>query len=329
MPTNFVAPTANYVQKALSGSIDDSVTTITLNNTTNLQAPGYIVIDRVNSSGVATPNSREVVSFTGISGNDLTGCVRGADNSTARSHNDAAIVETVPAVGMWNNLATIVASGFDNNGYLRAINSPVSIANLFSNFISLPRVAVTSVVSAALVKTPLIEASSAIVSVATVLAHFNASGASLSGNIMRTDIKARAFLNSNASASNLPDATFTKVLLDTESYDVGGNMAVAVGTNKFTAPVAGYYQVSAVVGLTGTGTDKTYHAALYKNGSIYSEAIAMTSAALDIGIPVSDVIPLAVNDTVELYVRADDVAATADVKTGTSLTYLTVHLISV
>ena len=29
---------------------------------------------------------------------------------------------------MWNSLTTIVASGFDSNGYLKAINSPVSIA---------------------------------------------------------------------------------------------------------------------------------------------------------------------------------------------------------
>lgn len=124
----YLAPNANYVQKALNGSINSSQTTITLNNTTNLPSVGYIVVDRVNSSGVATPASTEVISYTGISSNDLTGCVRGEDGSTAASHNDAAIVETMPTIGMWNSLTTITSAAVDNNGYLKAINSPVSIA---------------------------------------------------------------------------------------------------------------------------------------------------------------------------------------------------------
>lgn len=127
MPTLFVAPTANFTQTTLNGSITDSQTTITLNSTSNLQAPGYIVVDRVDSSNTATPSSREVISYTGIAGNDLTGCTRGADNSTARSHSSGAIVETTPTVGLFNSLATIVSTGFTSDGYLRAINSPVSI----------------------------------------------------------------------------------------------------------------------------------------------------------------------------------------------------------
>jgi hypothetical protein len=133
MATLFLAPTQNYVQKTLSGAIDDSVTTITLSSTTNLQAPGYIVINRVDSAGNKLASSvREVVSYTGISGSDLTGCTRGADNGTARSHGDQSVVETMPTVGMWNNLATIVATAVDSNGYLRAIASPVSLANIRS-----------------------------------------------------------------------------------------------------------------------------------------------------------------------------------------------------
>lgn len=126
--TLFLAPTANFLQKSLNGAITDSAATITLNSTTNMQAPGYIVIDRTDSNGTSTPNAREVVSYTGIAGNDLTGCVRGADNSTARQHSDGAIVETMPTVGLFNSLATIVGSGFTEDGYLKAINSPVSIA---------------------------------------------------------------------------------------------------------------------------------------------------------------------------------------------------------
>ena|SRR5216683_491749 len=128
MATLYVAPTQNYVQKTISGAIDDTVTTITLSSTTNLQAPGVVIVDRVDTSGNLTPGNREVISYTGIAGAQLTGCTRSAEGSTAIKHADGAVVETMPTVGMWNNLATIVASGFDSNGYLRAINSPASIA---------------------------------------------------------------------------------------------------------------------------------------------------------------------------------------------------------
>jgi len=130
MATIFVAPTANFIEKTLNGAINSSAGTITLNNTTSLQAPGYAVIDRVNSAETATPNAREVISYTGISGNDLTGCVRPADGSTARAHNDGAIVEFTPTIGMWNSLATVVSQGFTGDGYLRPIASPASIAIL-------------------------------------------------------------------------------------------------------------------------------------------------------------------------------------------------------
>src|SRR3990167_3111834 len=107
MANYFMAPATNFLTKTLSGSINDSVGTITLNSTTNMLAPGYIVINRTNSSGTATPDDREVVYYTGISGSDLTGCQRGADGSTARTHADGSLVETTMTAGAWNSLTTI------------------------------------------------------------------------------------------------------------------------------------------------------------------------------------------------------------------------------
>lgn len=149
MPTLYVAPTANFKSTTLNGAINSSVGTITLTSTTNLQAPGAIIIDRIDSSGTVTPNAREFVTYTGISGNDLTGCTRGADQSTAQAHADAAIVETTPTVGMWNSLATIVASGLDSNGYLRALASPASIANIHTSKLFAAGVTVTSSINVA------------------------------------------------------------------------------------------------------------------------------------------------------------------------------------
>lgn len=102
MATLYLAPTVNYKQTNLNGTITNSQTTITLASTTNLQAPGYIVVDRVDANGVIkTDGSKEVISYTGISGFDITGCTRGADGSTNQTHADLAVVETMPTVGMW------------------------------------------------------------------------------------------------------------------------------------------------------------------------------------------------------------------------------------
>ncbi len=129
----YLAPLANFTQTTLNGAITSGAGSITLNSVTNLQFPGYVVIDRTDSNGVSTPTAREVVSYTGISGNQLTGCTRGTDGGTPLGHNDGAVVETMPTIGMWNSLTTIVGSGLDGNGLLKATISPVSIVNIQSS----------------------------------------------------------------------------------------------------------------------------------------------------------------------------------------------------
>ena len=68
--------TANAFNTTASGNIGANDNSITLTTAATLQAPGVIVIDRINSNNVATPLVREYISFTGISTNTLTGCVR-------------------------------------------------------------------------------------------------------------------------------------------------------------------------------------------------------------------------------------------------------------
>ncbi len=171
MPTFFLAPTANFVQTTINGAITDIAVTITLASTANLPSPGYIVIDRVDSSGISTPSAREVVAYTGISGNNLTGCSRGADGSTARSHSDGAVVETTPTIGLWNNLVTIVSTGFTSDGYLKAINSPVSIA----------RAELTQAVIPSIASIAQIHSTNVFASGITITGNLNVSGASVVG----------------------------------------------------------------------------------------------------------------------------------------------------
>ena len=54
MSNFFEAPTINFKTTTLNGAIDDSVQTIAVNSATNLVAPGYIIIDRVNAAGTST-----------------------------------------------------------------------------------------------------------------------------------------------------------------------------------------------------------------------------------------------------------------------------------
>ena len=132
----YKAPTQNFLSTTLNGAINNSVQTITLTSTSGMQAPGYIIIDRQDGNGNNTPSAREVIKFTGISSNDLTGCTRGADNSTARAHSDGALVETAPTVGMWNELysnfltanATITSVG--NISELISANATIATADV-------------------------------------------------------------------------------------------------------------------------------------------------------------------------------------------------------
>lgn len=138
------APGVNFGSTSLNGAINSSVGTITLNSTSNLKSPGYVVIDRQDANGTNTPNAREVVSYTGISGNDLTGCTRGADGSTQRSHSDGALVEPVLTVGMWNDQQDFLAVSLSTvDGSLRALSS-ASIVAISSSSISTVDLTVTN-----------------------------------------------------------------------------------------------------------------------------------------------------------------------------------------
>lgn len=88
----------NLLQTTLSGNINNSTTTVGLTSTTGFPTAGAVTIDN------------EVIFYTGVSGSNLTGCTRGADGTSAASHNSG-----VP-VG-----ATIVA--FHHNGLMAEIEA--------------------------------------------------------------------------------------------------------------------------------------------------------------------------------------------------------------
>lgn len=112
------AATSNAFNTTLNGNVGAADTSITLTSVTGLQFPGILVIDRVNTSGTATPSVREYIGFTGISTNTLTGCTRGLGGSTGQSHQSGAVVEEVMEVTRWNDLITGLLNVLTSSGTL-------------------------------------------------------------------------------------------------------------------------------------------------------------------------------------------------------------------
>lgn len=73
------------------GTLSPTNTTVTLDSTVGLPATGFIKVDN------------EIINYGAISGNTLTSCVRGQDNTTAASHASGTAVywAQVPAVTVW------------------------------------------------------------------------------------------------------------------------------------------------------------------------------------------------------------------------------------
>ena len=111
--------TVNAFSTTLNGGITDTDATIALTTTTGLQYPGVIVIDRVDANNTSTPTTREYISFTGISGNSITGCDRGGlGGSTAQSHSSGAKVEEAWSITHWNDFLDAIANVLDSAGAL-------------------------------------------------------------------------------------------------------------------------------------------------------------------------------------------------------------------
>ena len=133
---------------------------------------------------------------------------------------------------------------------------------------------------------------------------------------------AKAYLTSTLGTT--VDNTVTKILLDGESYDVGANFA----SNKFTAPVNGYYAIDAAVQFGSTIADKQEGAVVQIDGATVLESFDTSGSLTLITINISDVVYMAANSYVELNYFHNSGATTPDINGGSEKTYLTVHLIS-
>jgi len=112
-------PTQNGLQKNLDAQLNVGVTSqMTLNNTTGIQnKPGVVVIDRIDTSGAEKSSAvREYISYTGVSGNNLTGLTRGLGGSTDQDHAVGAIVEFIPDVTVFQAINDVITTEHGTDG---------------------------------------------------------------------------------------------------------------------------------------------------------------------------------------------------------------------
>lgn len=77
-------------------------------------------------------------------------------------------------------------------------------------------------------------------------------------------INGPAFSAYAGSVTSMSNNAYTKILFDTEEYDTNNNFA----SSRFTPTVAGYYQLSTMIGFGSIQTTESA-LAIYKNGSPY------------------------------------------------------------
>ena len=142
---------------------------------------------------------------------------------------------------------------------------------------------------------------------------------------IKNEVRCRAYMGSTY--SNFVANTMTKIPLDTENYDSNGDFD-STTNYRFTAPVSGYYQVSASILFTNLAADNRHSLSIYKNGSRDSGADMNNGGHTQfVSVNHSDIIYLAKDDYIELYGRVVT-GSTTDATAGNNYTFMAVHLLS-
>lgn len=114
----------SFLQKTLSGGIDDNDTELTPNNVTSIPTDTAVsfVVDRIDSNGARTPTKRELM--TGIvAGGTISQLLRGEQNTTAQSHLGNAVIEFVLSGEMWNDMCDFLLMDHANPyGYHKTLH---------------------------------------------------------------------------------------------------------------------------------------------------------------------------------------------------------------
>jgi len=95
---NWSGFSSTVTQNQLNGAIDNVVTTITVDSTTGFSTTGTILINS------------ELITYSGKTATDFTGCVRGVEGTTAAAHLDNAIVYDAATFVGWGQASQVQTS---------------------------------------------------------------------------------------------------------------------------------------------------------------------------------------------------------------------------
>lgn len=147
----------------------------------------------------------------------------------------------------------------------------------------------------------------------------------LGNNNIRTDSRIRAYLSNNQ--LNIVTGNWTKVLLDAETYDTGGNFDV--GNNRFAAPVDGFYLIIGQVRWQETVDGARWLAAIYINGARIVVSDSHSGSTEILSCNIVDILYVPATQFIELYCYHNAGVNTPDVYGGSDSTYLAIHLLSI
>jgi len=145
----------------------------------------------------------------------------------------------------------------------------------------------------------------------------------------RDPVVARAYLSSDKTISN---TTETKVNFDSESFDPTNSFS----DGKFTAPVDGYYQISATLCTRLNINTTNYTVSIMKKngseigrGTIYAPTTNSTGNLKNNTTTVNDIVYLSTGDYIEIYLYGFTNSNPPNITLygGTSLTYISINLI--
>ena len=112
---------------------------------------------------------------------------------------------------------------------------------------------------------------------------------------------ARAYLDT--SAQTISTGSFVKVAFNAETYDIQGEFDSS-SNNRFTATVAGYYQITIQVEWASPEADKRFILAIHRDGAAVTWRDEVSpSATTPFGMAISDTIYVAANSYIEGFVR--------------------------
>jgi len=133
----------------------------------------------------------------------------------------------------------------------------------------------------------------------------------------------RAFRS--ASNQTILATTGTKVQLNSESFDTNNDFD-STTNYRFTASVAGYYQVNGSINYTTAEDQKIYEITINKNGSPIAKSQFIGSGTVSVVPNVADVVYLGVGDYLELYTYHNS-SSSKDIASSTTRTFFSAVLV--